>query len=81
MGESASITELEPFQKAFSRVIELVKELRADGHKIERLDLGGGLGIPYTGDVPPPTPAEAVDPTGQLPDPYLAPPAGTPPRC
>ena len=54
----SQITELEPFQKAFSRVIDLVKDLRADGHTIERLDLGGGLGIPYDGDVPPPTPAE-----------------------
>ena len=54
----SQITELEPIQKAFSRVIDLVKDLRADGHTIERLDLGGGLGIPYDGDVPPPTPAE-----------------------
>jgi diaminopimelate decarboxylase len=54
----SQITELEPFQKAFSRVVDLVKELRADGHTIDRLDLGGGLGIPYDGDVAPPTPAE-----------------------
>jgi diaminopimelate decarboxylase len=51
----SQITELEPFQKAFSRVIELVKELRANGHKIERLDLGG---VPYHGDSTPATPAE-----------------------
>lgn len=54
----SQITELEPFQKAFSRVVDLVKELRADGHTIDRLDLGGGLGIPYDGDAAPPTPAE-----------------------
>ena len=54
----SQITELEPFQKAFSRVVDLVKELRADGHTIDRLDLGGGLGIPYDGDIAPPTPAE-----------------------
>ena len=54
----SQITALEPFQKAFSRVIELVKDLRAAGHTIERLDLGGGLGIPYDGDQTPPTPAE-----------------------
>ena len=54
----SQITELEPFQKAFSRVIDLVRDLRADGHSIERLDLGGGLGIPYDGDQTPPTPAE-----------------------
>ncbi len=54
----SQITTLEPFQKAFSRVVDLVKELRADGHTIERLDLGGGLGIPYDGEIDPPTPAE-----------------------
>lgn len=54
----SQITTLEPFQKAFSRVVDLVKELRADGHMIHRLDLGGGLGIPYDGEVSPPTPAE-----------------------
>jgi diaminopimelate decarboxylase len=54
----SQITALEPFQKAFSRVIDLVKDLRAAGHTIERLDLGGGLGIPYDGDQTPPTPAE-----------------------
>ena len=40
------------------RVAGLVKELRADGHAITRLDLGGGLGVPYEhNNTPPPDPA------------------------
>lgn len=44
----SQLTELEPFEQAFTKVAELTEALRADGHVIERLDLGGGLGIPYT---------------------------------
>ncbi|MEL7486873.1 MAG: diaminopimelate decarboxylase [Pseudomonadota bacterium] len=43
----SQISELAPFEKAFKRVAELVTALRADGAPIERIDLGGGLGIPY----------------------------------
>ncbi|HNS85946.1 MAG TPA: diaminopimelate decarboxylase [Parvularculaceae bacterium] len=43
----SQIAELAPFERAFERVADLVRALRADGHPIERLDLGGGLGIPY----------------------------------
>ena len=54
----SQITDLEPFEAAFRRVGELVKTLRADGHSITRLDLGGGLGVPYIEDnQPPPDPA------------------------
>ncbi|SEL24454.1 diaminopimelate decarboxylase [Roseivivax marinus] len=51
----SQLTELEPFEAAFSRVAELTEALRADGHDIRRLDLGGGLGIPYqnTNEAPP----------------------------
>lgn len=51
----SQITELEPFAKAFKLMGELTEELRADGHNIRHLDLGGGLGVPYRGtnDVPP----------------------------
>jgi diaminopimelate decarboxylase len=53
----SQITDLEPFAAAFSRVAELVKDLRADGHAISRLDLGGGLGVPYEhNNLPPPDP-------------------------
>ena len=43
----SQITELEPFEQAFARVVELIGTLRAQGHTIARLDLGGGLGVPY----------------------------------
>jgi diaminopimelate decarboxylase len=43
----SQIADLAPFERAFLRVAELVTSLRADGHAIERLDLGGGLGVPY----------------------------------
>jgi diaminopimelate decarboxylase len=50
----SQITALAPFDAAFARVGELVGELRADGHDIEHVDLGGGLGIPYRTDIEPP---------------------------
>lgn len=43
----SQLTDLEPFRIAFERVAILVGELRALGHNIKRVDLGGGLGIPY----------------------------------
>ncbi|HEX4635686.1 MAG TPA: diaminopimelate decarboxylase [Rhizomicrobium sp.] len=54
----SQITDLEPFEDAFRLVAELVGQLRADGHAISRLDLGGGLGVPYeNSNMPPPDPA------------------------
>jgi diaminopimelate decarboxylase len=44
----SQLTELAPFEAAYNKVAELTEQLRADGHDIKRLDLGGGLGIPYT---------------------------------
>lgn len=44
----SQLTELAPFELAYAKVAELTRDLRADGHEIRRLDLGGGLGIPYT---------------------------------
>nr|WP_239479561.1 diaminopimelate decarboxylase [Actibacterium sp. 188UL27-1] len=43
----SQLTDLEPFEQAYLKVAELTETLRADGHEISRLDLGGGLGIPY----------------------------------
>lgn len=43
----SQLTELAPFEAAYLKVAELTRALRADGHDIRRLDLGGGLGIPY----------------------------------
>ena len=44
----SQLTDLAPFEAAFVKIAELTEQLRADGHNISRLDLGGGLGIPYT---------------------------------
>ena len=44
----SQLTDLAPFEAAFAKVRDLTLALRADGHVIRRLDLGGGLGIPYT---------------------------------
>ncbi len=51
----SQITELEPFEQAFKVMAELARDLKARGHNIRHLDLGGGLGVPYKGtnDVPP----------------------------
>ncbi|WP_371169476.1 diaminopimelate decarboxylase [Aliiroseovarius sp. 2305UL8-7] len=51
----SQLTELAPFREAYSKVAELTEALREDGHDITRLDLGGGLGIPYerSNDAPP----------------------------
>jgi len=43
----SQITDLAPFDAAFALIADFVRVLRADGHVIEHLDLGGGLGIPY----------------------------------
>ena len=49
----SQILDLEPFRRAYERIAELVERLRADGHGIGHLDLGGGLGIPYEDEQPP----------------------------
>lgn len=51
----SQLTSLEPFEAAFKRVAGMVEELRREGHAISRIDMGGGLGIPYRGDndIPP----------------------------
>lgn len=55
----SQLTELAPFQAAYAKVAELTQTLRDQGHSIERLDLGGGLGIPYTrSNEAPPLPIE-----------------------
>ena len=53
----SQITELDPFGDAFALLADFVRALRADGHGIDHVDLGGGLGIPYRDDnEPPPDP-------------------------
>ncbi|WP_377297442.1 diaminopimelate decarboxylase [Rhizobium sp. SGZ-381] len=58
----SQITELQPFEDAFRLLRELVETLRGDGHVIDHVDIGGGLGIPYREDNSPPP----------LPDAYAA---------
>jgi diaminopimelate decarboxylase len=53
----SQITELKPFENAFALLSEFVQTLRGDGHHIEHVDLGGGLGVPYRDDEVPPDPA------------------------
>ena len=55
----SQITELDPFRDAFARVAGLIAQLRTDGHRILRADLGGGLGVPYRLDNTPPPDPEA----------------------
>jgi diaminopimelate decarboxylase len=53
----SQITDLQPFDDAFALLSDFVRTLRADGHTIEHVDLGGGLGIPYAHtNEPPPLP-------------------------
>jgi diaminopimelate decarboxylase len=55
----SQLTDLAPFAAAYDKVAELTGILRADGHDIRRLDLGGGLGIPYTrSNAAPPLPTD-----------------------
>ncbi len=51
----SQLTDLAPFELAYRKVADLAAALRDDGHAIDRLDLGGGLGIPYerSNEVPP----------------------------
>ncbi len=58
----SQITALEPFDDAFALLSDFVRTLRHDGHRIEHVDLGGGLGIPYRDDnEPPPHPDAYAD--------------------
>ncbi len=58
----SQITDLEPFDNAFALMADFVRVLRADGHTIDHVDLGGGLGIPYrTDNNPPPFPQAYAD--------------------
>jgi diaminopimelate decarboxylase len=58
----SQIVDLDPFGNAFALLADFVRTLRADGHTIAHIDLGGGLGIPYRDDNEPPP----------LPDAYAA---------
>ena len=55
----SQIADLEPFDNAFALLADFVQVLRADGHAIDHVDVGGGLGIPYRVDNDPPPFPEA----------------------
>lgn len=58
----SQLTALDPYRKAFSKLAETVTALKGQGIELERLDLGGGLGIPYNkDDSVPPSPAEYAE--------------------
>ncbi|MEZ7813270.1 MAG: diaminopimelate decarboxylase [Paracoccaceae bacterium] len=55
----SQLTDLAPFEEAYQKIAELTHVLRAQGHNIKRLDLGGGLGIPYEkSNLAPPLPSD-----------------------
>ncbi|WBH15686.1 diaminopimelate decarboxylase [Sphingomonas radiodurans] len=54
----SQLLDLAPLEAAYARVGELVAELRAAGHAISHVDLGGGLGVTYRAGDMPPTPAD-----------------------
>jgi diaminopimelate decarboxylase len=55
----SQLTSLAPLEAAFTRLGELIRELRCAGHEIRTADLGGGLGLVYDPQAPePPTPAD-----------------------
>lgn len=49
----SQLTELQPFLDATDRLIVLMEQLKQDGIELHHLDLGGGLGVPYTSETPP----------------------------
>ena len=49
----SQLTTLDPYREAIIRVRDLIQQLRADGHRIDRFDIGGGLGIVYADEQPP----------------------------
>jgi len=54
----SQITDLAPMEAAFGKMRALVERLRGEGLRVERLDLGGGLGAPYFNQPTPPAPAD-----------------------
>ena len=56
----SQITDLSPLEATFRVLRQMTEDLRAEGHSVTRLDLGGGLGVPYYGEAATPAPAEYV---------------------
>ncbi|MDB5475663.1 MAG: lysA [Phenylobacterium sp.] len=62
----SQITDLAPMEAAFTKMRGLVERLRAQGLAVERLDLGGGLGVPYFNMPTPPSPADYAAMIGRV---------------
>jgi diaminopimelate decarboxylase len=54
----SQVFDLSPLESAYARIGTLMGDLRGAGHFVDRIDLGGGLGVPYERDKVPPTPAD-----------------------
>ncbi len=54
----SQIIDMSPMEAAFKVLRQMTEELRAQGHSVTRLDLGGGLGVPYYGDAKSPAPSD-----------------------
>lgn len=55
----SQLTDLAPLEMAFERIGTLIASLKSDGHAITIADLGGGLGVPYEPEMPPPPSPDA----------------------
>jgi len=62
----SQITDLAPMREAFSKMRGLVEQLLGEGLSVERLDLGGGLGVPYFNMPEPPSPADFAKMVGEV---------------
>lgn len=62
----SQITDLAPMEAAFAKMCGLVERLKAEGLSVERLDLGGGLGVPYFNQPTPPDPADYAAMIGRV---------------
>ena len=62
----SQITDLAPMRAAFTKMRGLVEQLLGEGLTVERLDLGGGLGVPYFNMPTPPSPADFAVMVGEV---------------
>lgn len=62
----SQLTRVEPIAHALDRVLALLDRLQATGIAIKHLDIGGGMGIRYRDETPPPISAYAQQLLGKL---------------